>query len=562
MEPQDLSASELEAMLSELLGKYQEPAFQRALQEAYSSCARQKIGLQAALGPLVLSVQKPVLEKYGLPGNASGVDLMKHAVQRRICEGSDAVEDLANQARKALGIEQLPKRQVSAEEQLQRGADETAAKFAGDGQPQLWQQCAKMLEQAMAKGTIPEASMQFLQELLSREAVIPSEVPEVVELPPAKLFFERYALTGSPVVLRGAFSPERFEPCGRLPDFDFLRQKCSHRRVLVKSLGFQDGAGRLQFMTDPELKLPFAAYLEAVERCERGEAAMPYYLGKVPLAAELPELAEEIRAARTDPQQERSREPERTPPDGCGGWRDGCMYLRMQDRGPSMDFSRSSILPFQRFEELSASDRARYPMLANAAGPLEVWVEKGDLFYLPSSWWHCVEGSEERNIILNWWFAMHPEKKQQAFAEQVRAGGQPQMSYLQVPSVPEPPPLLAPLLRTAVAAKHGPSGACDEACFVALVEKVVHEAAQLAWARLDANSDGQLDLEELGSVTQKSWTGKKKRKRFVAGAEARWLRSVAFLDQRKALFDQVAGDVSVGDEDGAFALDDWHRWRG
>jgi hypothetical protein len=26
-----------------------------------------------------------------------------------------------------------------------------------------------------------------------------------------------------------------------------------------------------------------------------------------------------------------------------------------------------------------------------------------------------VEGSEERNIILNWWFAMHPEKKQQAF---------------------------------------------------------------------------------------------------------------------------------------------------
>ena len=40
-----------------------------------------------------------------------------------------------------------------------------------------------------------------------------------------------------------------------------------------------------------------------------------------------------------------------------------------------------------------------------------------------------------------------------------------------MPSVPEPPPLLAPLLRTAVAAKHGPSGACDEACFVALVEK-------------------------------------------------------------------------------------------
>ena len=30
--------------------------------KAYDSCALKKIGLQAALGPLVLSVQKPVLE--------------------------------------------------------------------------------------------------------------------------------------------------------------------------------------------------------------------------------------------------------------------------------------------------------------------------------------------------------------------------------------------------------------------------------------------------------------------------------------------------------------------
>ena len=30
---------------------------------------------------------------------------------------------------------------------------------------------------------------------------------------------------------------------------------------------------------------------------------MPYYLGKVPLRAELPELAEEVNAAKTSPQQ-------------------------------------------------------------------------------------------------------------------------------------------------------------------------------------------------------------------------------------------------------------------
>lgn len=158
----------------------------------------------------------------------------------------------------------------------------------------------------------------------------------------------------------------------------------------MKSLGFQDGAGRQQFMTDPEpwhgmrllkwvkirsraiacsfaekspkssvlensflpgpkcgrafrhekrfvcilklprsteeLKLPFGAYLDAVEACERGhiflgvlqekpptnfhpekscpgEGAMPYYLGKVPLRAELPELAEEVSAAISSPQE-------------------------------------------------------------------------------------------------------------------------------------------------------------------------------------------------------------------------------------------------------------------
>jgi len=468
-EPQDLSAEELEALLSELLGKYKEASFQKSLQEAYRSCALQKIGLQAALGPLVLSVQKPLLEKYGLPANAQGVDLMKHAVQRRICEGFDKLEDLANKARQALGIEQLPKRHVTAEEQLQRGADDTAAKFANE---QLWQQCTQMLQQATSRGAIPSASAEFLQELLERKEVsvpsilclfrmaqlgihvaqlqssVPMKVQVLHELPSAEDFFKTYVLTGTPVVIRGAFPAGRFQPAETLPDFAFLRRKCSHRRVLVKSLGFQDGAGRQQFMTDPELKLPFGAYLDAVEACERGEGAMPYYLGKVPLRAELPELAEEVSAAISSPQEEYQGCFGDLLPEGvftyfgcgrnttsvhydahenlmvclCGRKRlwlyppgdARFVYPISKDRGSSMDFSRSSILPFRSFEELGPSDQARYPMLQQAT-PLEIFVEKGDMFYLPSAWWHCVEGSEDRNIILNWWFAMHPEKIQQAF---------------------------------------------------------------------------------------------------------------------------------------------------
>lgn len=72
---------------------------------------------------------------------------------------------------------------------------------------------------------------------------------------------------------------------------------------------------------------------------------------------------------------------------------------------------------------------------------------------------------------------------------------QPQMSYVLVPPVPEPASYLRPLLREA--RDLAPSaGDCYEACFVAHVESVVRSSAARAWAKLDANSDGQLDLEE------------------------------------------------------------------
>jgi hypothetical protein len=40
-------------------------------------------------------VQAPVLQKYGLPPNAQGIDRMKHAVHRRVAEGACRLELLA-----------------------------------------------------------------------------------------------------------------------------------------------------------------------------------------------------------------------------------------------------------------------------------------------------------------------------------------------------------------------------------------------------------------------------------------------------------------------------------
>ena len=47
------------------------------------------------------------------------------------------------------------------------------------------------------------------------------------------------------------------------------------------------------------------------------------------------------------------------------------------------------------------------------ASPVEVVLHPGDVLYLPACWWHCVEGSHERNMILNWWYGLHPAKASQ-----------------------------------------------------------------------------------------------------------------------------------------------------
>ena len=75
-----------------------------------------------------------------------------------------------------------------------------------------------------------------------------------------------------------------------LADFSYLRKRCGHRRVRVKSLALDDTHGRPVFVADPEHEMPLPALLEAIEQAEATATRCPFYLGKVPLRAELPEL--------------------------------------------------------------------------------------------------------------------------------------------------------------------------------------------------------------------------------------------------------------------------------
>ena len=117
LDDQDLSAQQCKAMLVELLESYRSADFVAQLEQLRRG--NDPARYLAYIGPLCLTAQRPVLARFGLPASPEGVNLMKHAVQRRIAEGATGLETLANDARRLLGLPLLPAlRGQSAEMQL------------------------------------------------------------------------------------------------------------------------------------------------------------------------------------------------------------------------------------------------------------------------------------------------------------------------------------------------------------------------------------------------------------------------------------------------------------
>lgn len=169
---------------------------------------------------------------------------------------------------------------------------------------------------------------------------------------------------------------------------------------------------------------------------------VPFYLGKVPLRKELPELAAEIEQAPTCPKRKYGSCFGEPVPDGVFTYFgcdrnttaihfDASENLMLCVSGtkrlwlfppsdarylyPCNTMMRSAMVPFTRFDDLSLASRKKYALAARARH-FEINVQAGDILYLPACWWHCVEGSEGANMILNWWFNIHPEKTALAHA--------------------------------------------------------------------------------------------------------------------------------------------------
>lgn len=465
----ELSSDDVEALLTELLAGYGSEAFQGELEQLRADCAMVGQHPLLAMAPVCLKVQAPILEKYGQPPNSEGVDLMKHAVERRVAEGNFRIELLANRARAILGIAAMPDRRLTAEAVLAAKAAETEARLGlsapGCGE-MIFAQCLQRIAAEAASGALPAASAKYLEAAVtSREVPVPAVMAllkmgrlghtvsvlggdalpvqvSVLDAPRRDVFFREHVLPNRPAVLRGVLSENSFPPLRNFSDVDFLRRRCGNRRVLVKSLAHCDEDGRPVFVSDPELKLPLHAFLDSLESHEQSGSPQPFYLGKVPLRRYLPELVEEIESAATCPRRVYGDAFGALVPDGvftyfgCGrnttavhfdpnenlllcicGSKRLWLYPPSDARHlyPCNDFSRSAVLPFRWLEDYPDDTRDRFKDLAGSR-PLEVRLFAGDMLYLPSCWWHCVEGSDERNMILNWWFAMHPDKKALASA--------------------------------------------------------------------------------------------------------------------------------------------------
>eukprot|EP00747_Dinoflagellata_sp_TGD_P017595 gnl/TRDRNA2_/TRDRNA2_125921_c0_seq2.p1 gnl/TRDRNA2_/TRDRNA2_125921_c0~~gnl/TRDRNA2_/TRDRNA2_125921_c0_seq2.p1 ORF type:complete len:501 (+),score=92.27 gnl/TRDRNA2_/TRDRNA2_125921_c0_seq2:21-1523(+) len=485
-EPEDLPVETLEQLVYELAAGYCEQGFQdeltAVLKVARRRSASHDVGtdkdlVRRIIAPLALRVQGPVLEKYGLPPDERGVQLLKHMVRRRVAEGAKRLEVLGNKTRRLLDLGPMPDLSLRAEQFLAARADRCTAKLDEESilaHGSALEQCKQRIRNEKQRGTLSAAAADFLLQTAGKNGLqavpavmsllymaqvgmmpsvlrgddVPSSVP-VLQAPSPRDFWRKHVLPNRPAVLRGVVHPNDFRDIG---EPELLRRLCGHRRVAVKGVAHQDESGRQVFVTDPRLRMPLAAFLDGLAAHSRSgsQGHAPFYLGKVALQTELPELAEEIDTWTSCPRRAYGSCFGELIPQGiftylgCGrnttpvhidpyenlmlcvrGTKRLLLYPPSDARFlyptgegilyPFIEFFCSSIPPFASPDQLPAELRSRFPLFEKAR-PHEVHICPGDLLYLPPCWWHCVEGSEEPNMILNWWFELHRDKKSQARA--------------------------------------------------------------------------------------------------------------------------------------------------
>ncbi|CAE7203686.1 kdm8 [Symbiodinium natans] len=467
----ELEPDELQEIVAELIAAYSDPDLQRKIREIYEKQRRAQLQASATgaasedhmaeLREILWPCQTDIAEAYGLPGTTEGLQRIQNSVQRRITEGDVEIRCLADEALMLIGMSPLQNiiQEVKAEDFLNciYGA-------AGDSSGTeieeffLNLRCETPLEKAArARGLM--AARRLKEERnppggltcgllrtwaayeklgLAPQHIISTAPPPVARLknPSAAQVWE-FVLRNQPVIIEGACNPKDFPPAGDFADFDYLRARCGHRYVKVKGDSCWDNKGRQLFLNDPTIEISVSDYLDLVEVAEEHETCISWYMGKLPLHTDLPELFEDINSSPNSPWRKfgtcfgENNKGVHTY-FGCGG-NTTCIHSdpsenlllvvmgeKFMDIYPPCDaacmhttvkkFLNSLVPPFidpNFVPEEVDKNWGNYKY----AQPQKVHLKAGDLFYLPIFWWHSVQGSIGRNMILNWWCLQHPYKE-------------------------------------------------------------------------------------------------------------------------------------------------------
>lgn len=462
-----LDVEELREIVAELIAAYSEPELQRKIRSVYEKQRKAASNgggsedYMAELREVLWPCQTDIAEAYGLPGTSEGLQRIQNEVQRAITEGDVEIGCLADEALMLLGMSPLQNiiQEVKAEDFL--NCIYTAAGDSSGIEVEeflLNLKCETPLEKAArARGLI--AARRLKEERnppggltcgllrtwaayerlgLAPQHMISNEPLPVARLkrPSAAQVWE-FVLRNQPVVIEGAVNADDFPPFFDFADFDYLRERCGHRYVKVKGDSCWDNKGRQLFLNDPTIELSISDYLDLIEVAEEHETCISWYMGKLPLHTDVPEMFDDICNAPNSPWRKygscfgENNKGVHTY-FGCGG-NTTCLHAdpsenlllvvmgeKFMDIYPPCDaacmhttvkkFLNSLVPPFVDPAYVPKDVDKNWSCYKHAR-PQRVHLKAGDLFYLPIFWWHAVQGSIGRNMILNWWCQQHPYKE-------------------------------------------------------------------------------------------------------------------------------------------------------
>jgi len=440
--------------MTSLATAYAEPQLQAALK----ACRAQCTGMQtiARMRELLMPVQRPVLATLGLSEDADGLAAMQNAVNRRICEGDVELQQLANEALRLLDLAPMKQlaQTVTAEEWFEQLHGDHAQWDSMDVEEVLAKDgataklVADLRRQHEPRGRIGLGMLTvwshwerlgLREDHGARVPAGPSTVRVVQRLhgPSVDEVWE-FVCRNEPVVISGMVDSTCFPPLVNFADFDYLRKRCGRRPVKLKGDLAADREGRHLFMADPTVEMAFGEYLELVEEAESLHRPPAFYMGKMPLHKELPELCEDISQAPDSPWAKLA---------SCFGANSAGIHTyfgcgrnttathfdpsenilvvvcgqKTFELYPPTDveylyptkapgYVHSAVPPFTSPSDMPEDLKERFKLYENAQ-PMRADLEAGDVLYLPIFWWHSVTGSMERNMIINWWSDMHDTKK-------------------------------------------------------------------------------------------------------------------------------------------------------